>query len=209
MVLLGGFMREKKSSLGTILASVFITLIISGVGMYFGMPLLYPNVNADLTEYTDENTGNLLQTEYLEVNTIDYINDFDLNYTVVPGMEMNITTHGNSRLIVFFEGLLFLMMDSDFTGFTGYNVSLAVSGIGNSTTLISYYISSNLASFVYQSHNIHLTFDTGIIAAGGYSISVFWKSVSDNPISITSLTTEVLSNYHCPRKIYVQEFSVL
>ncbi len=173
------------------------------------MPILYPNVNADLTEYIDENTGNLVQTKSLEVNTVDYINDFNLTYIQMPGMELNITTQGNSRLIVFFEGLLFLRMDSSFTGFTGYNVTLAVSGIGNTTAFIYYYISSNLASFVDQSHNIHLTFDTGVISAEEYSISVFWKSVSNNPVSITSLTTEVQNYYHYPRMIYVQEFSVV
>lgn len=235
-------MGKNGSSIGTILASVFITLILSGAGMYFGMPLLFPNLNADLdvdNEYLDENAlneylneheyidenalnesleeneyidvdvGNLLQTKSVEVNTVDYINDFDLTYTKMPGMELNITTSGNSSLYVSLEGLFFLGMDNLFSGFTGYNISLVVSGIGNRTTMIYYYIQTSLSAFVYQSHNIYMTFDTGIISSGDYTISVYWRSVFDNPGAITTLTTEVQNAYHCPRKIYVQEFSAL
>ena len=202
-------MGKNGSSIGTILASVFITLILSGAGMYFGMPLLFPNLNADLNGDIDDNGCNLLQTKSVEVNTVDYINDFNLTYTKMPGMELDITTSGNSSLYVSLEGLFFLSLDSDFRYFTGYNISLVVSGVGNRTTMIAYYLQYNQPTFVDQAHNIYMTFDTGIISAGDYTISVYWKSVIDNPVSITSLTTEVENAYHCPRKIYVQEFSAI
>ncbi len=200
-------MGKNGSSIGTILASVFITLILSGAGMYFGMPLLFPNLNANLNGDIEEEGGNLLQTKSLEVNTVDYINDFDLTYTKMPGMELNITTSGNSSLYVSLEGLFFLGMDNLFSGFTGYNLSLVVSRIGNRTTMIFYYIQTSPSAFIYESHNIYMTFDTGTISAGDYTISVYWRSISDNPGAITTLTTEVQNAYHCPRKIYVQEFS--
>ena len=169
------------------------------------MPLIFPNLNADL----NENGGNLLQTKSVEVNSVDYINDFNLTYTKIPGMELDITTNGNSNLYVTFEGLFFLNMDDLFEGFTGYNISLVVSGVGNRTTMISYYIQNSLSSFVRQSHNIYMTYDTGIISAGNYSITAYWRSISDTPGCISSLTTEVLMSYHSIRKIYVQEFSAI
>lgn len=202
-------MGKNNSTIGTILASVFITLILTGAGMYFGMPLLFPNLNADLNGDIDDEGGNLLQTKSVEVNTVDYINDFNLTYTKMPGMELDITVSGNSSLYVSLEGLFFLSMDNLFAGFTGYNISLVVSGVGNRTTMIAYYIQTSLSAFVDQSHNIYMTFDTGIISAGDYTISVYWKSVSDNPVAITSLTTQISSKYNCPRKICVQEFSAI
>ncbi|MHA1646314.1 MAG: hypothetical protein ACTSVL_01975 [Promethearchaeota archaeon] len=66
-----------------------------------------------------------------------------------------------------------------------------------------YYIQTSLSAFVYGSHNIYMTFDTGIISAGDYTISVYWRSISDNPVAITTLTTEIENYYHSPRKIYV------
>ncbi|MHA1720441.1 MAG: hypothetical protein ACTSWX_02160 [Promethearchaeota archaeon] len=208
-------MVEKNNAIRTILASVFITLILSGVGMYFGMPLLFPNLNADLNEYKDEcnciyeDRGNLLQIKSVEVNTVDYINDFNLTYTKIPGMELDITTNGNSSLYVTLEGLFFLYMDSSFAGFTGYNISLVVSGIGNRTTIISYYTQVGPSSFFHQSHNIFITYETGIISAGNYTISAYWRSIYDTPGSITSLTTEVQNTYHSARKIFVQEFAAV
>jgi len=197
-------MSKNSSPIGTVLASVFITLILTGAGMYFGMPFIFPNLNADLN---DDAGGNLLQTKSVEVNTVDYINDFNLTYTQIPGMELDITTSGNSNLFVSLEGLFFLYMDSSFAGFTGYNVSLVVSGVGNRTTIISYYTQIGPSTYFHESHNIYMTYDTGIISAGNYTISAYWRSISDTPGSITSLTTEVQNSYHSPRKIYVQEFS--
>lgn len=197
-------MGKNNSAIGTILASVFITLILTGAGMYFGMPLIFPNLNADLNE------GSLLQTKSVEVNTVDYINDFDLTYTQMPGMELEITTSGNSSLLVSFEGLFFLGMDDLFFGYTAYNISLVVSGIGNRTTMIYYYIQTTPSAYVFLSQNIHMTFDTGIISSGDYTISVNWRSVLNTPGgSITTLTTEIENSFHSPRKIYVQEFSAL
>ena len=200
-------MGKNNSTIGTILASVFITLILAGAGMYFGMPLIFPNLNADLD---NDVGGNLLQTKSVEVNTVDYISDFNLTYTKMPGMELDITTSGNSSLYVSLEGLFFLRMDDLFSGFTGYNISLVVSGVGNRTTMIYYYIQTSPSAFVDQAHNIYITFDTGIISAGDYTISVYWRSIFDVfGGSITSLMTEIQMAYHCPRKIYVQEFSAI
>ncbi|MHA1646313.1 MAG: hypothetical protein ACTSVL_01970 [Promethearchaeota archaeon] len=105
-------MGKNGSSIGSILASIFITLILCGGGMFFGMPLIFPSLN-------DNSGGNLLQTKSVEVDTVDYINDFDLTYTKMPGMELDITTSGNSSLYVSFEGQFFLGTDNLFFGFTG------------------------------------------------------------------------------------------
>ena len=56
------------------MGSVFITLILVGAGGYFGLPLVFPNLNENLTDYvkTEDLTdggGMLLQTKSNESQT--------------------------------------------------------------------------------------------------------------------------------------------
>ncbi|WP_371805226.1 hypothetical protein [Candidatus Lokiarchaeum ossiferum] len=44
-------MSKESNSAGTIIASKLITLVITGTRMYFGFPLIFPNMTSDLSEY--------------------------------------------------------------------------------------------------------------------------------------------------------------
>jgi len=162
------------------LGSVFITLLLVGVGGYFSLPHLYPNLNEDLGDYakTDDLTdeGILLQTKYLEVKTLVFIVDTDLVEEKMPDTELNITTTGNSKLRVAFDAIFLLHLDSVFSGGTRYNLTLVLSGVRNQTTRISYFSSPSLGSTIEETYSPHINFETEILPAGTYSISVYWKS---------------------------------
>ena len=206
----------KTNAIGTILGSVFITLLLVGVGGYFALPLLYPNLNADLTNYVEEvdlgdytktedltDEGILLQTKYYENKTQIYISDTDLIEEKMPDTELNITTTGNSKLRVMFDGMFLIHMNDLFSGGTRYNITLALSGVKNQTSRISYFSSPGLGVTIEESYHPHISFETGILPAGTYSISVYWNSINNATTGSAQIFT--LDGY--PRSIYAQEIA--
>ena len=190
------------------MGSVFITLILVGAGAYFGLPALYPNLNADLGDYIEKDDltgeGILLQTKYMEVQTSsNLLRDDDQVYQKIPDTELNITTTGNSKLNVAFVGAICLQMNKDFHGYTKYNITLDISGVGNRTTRIIYLSDSGVGTKTELSDNVQISFETEILPAGTYSISVLWKST----YTIADGATFLHFNYDIPRSIYAQEIA--
>jgi len=72
-----------------------------------------------------------LQTKFNESYTASNIfwNVFD--YEKIPDTELNITTSGNSKLSITFEGVFMIRMGSTFIGDTRYNITLDISGVRN------------------------------------------------------------------------------
>ena len=201
-------LTKNNNTIGTILGSVFITLLLVGAGGYFGLPALYPNLNADLGDYVEKDDltgeGILLQTKYVEVQTSSFfIRDDDQVYQNMPDTELNITTTGNSKLNVVFIGAFFLQIYPDFFGYTKYNITLDISGVGNRTTSILYL--SHLASGIKTeiSDNVQISFETEVLPAGTYSISVLWKS----SYTIADGMTLLILKHDIPRSIYAQEIA--
>ena len=201
-------LTKNNNTIGTILGSVFITLLLVGTGAYFGLPALFPNLNADLGDYVEKDDltgeGILLQTKYVEVQTSSFfIRDDDQVYQNMPDTELNITTTGNSKLNVVFIGAFFLQIYPDFFGYTKYNITLDISGVGNRTTSILYL--SHLASGIKTeiSDNVQISFETEVLPAGTYSISVLWKS----SYTIADGMTLLILKHDIPRSIYAQEIA--
>ena len=182
----------------TIMGSVFITLILVGAGGYFGLPLLFPNLNENLTD-----NGIILQTKYYESYTPANIFWNVVDYENIPDTELNITTSGNSKLIVAFEGALMLRLGSTFIGETKYNITLDISGVGNRTTCIYSGINAAQGTDWEIPCNTHISFETGILPAGTYTISVYWSSA----IAPTSGWSQLFVLDEYPRSIYVQEIA--
>ncbi len=209
----------------TIMGSVFITLILVGAGGYFGLPLLFPNLNEDLSIYLEEEDldgyleeedldgytktedlnaeGIILQTKNNESQTAANIFWNVFAYEKIPDTGLNITTSGNSKLNVVFDGALMLRLGSTFMGDTKYNITLDILGVGNRTTAIYAGINSALGTDWEVPCNTHIFFETGILPAGTYSISIFWSSAIAPAAGWSQLF--VLDEY--PRSIYVQEIA--
>nr|QEE17960.1 hypothetical protein DSAG12_03798 [Candidatus Prometheoarchaeum syntrophicum] len=198
------------------MGSVFITLLLVGAGGYFGLPLLFPNLNDDLTSYLEEedledytktedltDDGILLQTKYNESQIGATIQSYDLVYEKIPDPELSITTGGNSKLSVAFEGVILQQLGASFVGNTIYNITLDILGVENRTTNIYYTLNSAYGATIEISRNVHISFETDILSAGTYSIALFWKSTISHPAGHSNLY--FITGY--PRSIYAQEIA--
>ena len=188
----------KNNTIGTILGSVFITLLLVGAGGYFGLPLLYPILNEDLTD-----DGIILQTKNNESQTAANIFWNVFTYEKIPDTELNITTSGNSKLIVAFEGAFMLRLGSTFSGETKYNITLDIAGIENRTTCIYSGIDTALNTDMELPCNTYISFETGILPAGTYTISVYWSSA----IAPTAGWSQLFILDEYPRSLYAQEIA--
>ncbi|QEE16263.1 hypothetical protein DSAG12_02093 [Promethearchaeum syntrophicum] len=196
-------MGTKMNTVGTILASVFITLLISGAGIYFGLPLLFPNiVNGETT-----NGEVVIQSKYQEFNSSDQIRDDDLIPSKMLDTEMNITTQGNTKLSVSFDVQLTLLLSDNFNGGAFYHITLQIEGVKNETVELSEYYNGPIGELVQYTKYIEISFETGNLPASTYNISVLWNSKFAGLTSST-LYVVVYPVDNCYRTISAQEIMV-
>ena len=94
----------------TIIASVFITIIIISPVVYFVLPLLYPGMK-------EGGTGEcvLLQSVIGTFSSQAVLFDENLTSTLIPDTELTITTQGNSYLAITFNSFAMIVLDILFT----------------------------------------------------------------------------------------------
>ena len=165
-------MAKKSNTVGIIFASVFITLIISGAGIYFGLPLLYPNIVNNETL----NNEVVVQSKYQEINSTDLLWDYNLTPKLMKDTEMNITTQGNTKLSVSFDAQFELLLVDTFEYTAYYNITLQIEGVKQETIRISEYRGEPIVGEEHLFIYLQISFETGILPAGTYDISVIWYS---------------------------------
>ena len=165
-------MAKKSNTVGIIFASVFITLIISGAGIYFGLPLLYPNIVNNETL----NNEVVVQSKYQEINSTDLLWDYNLTPKLMKDTEMNITTQGNTKLSVSFDAQFELLLVDTFEYTAYYNITLQIEGVKQETIRISEYRGEPIVGEEHLFKYLQISFETGILPAGTYDISVIWYS---------------------------------
>ncbi len=222
-------MSKNSNQIGTILASVFITLIISGAGMYFGLPLLYPNLSEDFSNYVQSeelddyvqseelddfvrenetsNSGILVQSQYYEINTMDSIEDNDRIAEPIENTTLDFTTQGGTKLKVSFDAVFLLRLFTGYSSSTMYNITLSVKGIQNKSVGIRYHSGPVLSVGSDMTDSLHISFETATLSAGTYSILAYWNSEKDVP-SVTTLLYTSHSEMKYPRSIFVEEITV-
>ena len=213
-------MANKSNTVGTIFASVFITLILSGTGMYFGLPLVYPNLanndsdivtQDDLDDYVlkNETLNNevVVQSKYHENNSTEVIWDYDLTPSVMPGTELNITTQGNTKLSVSFDAQFELTLVNAFDGGAFYDIKLQIEGVKQETFKILEYHGEPIVGQTENSIYVQISFETGILPAGTYNISVLWCSVL-NTAQLSRLSVGIYLGDNSFRTISAQEILV-
>ena len=165
-------MAKKSNTVGIIFASVFITLIISGAGIYFGLPLLYPNIVNNETL----NNEVVVQSKYQEINSTDLLWDYNLTPKLMKDTEMNITTQGNTKLSVSFDAQFELLLVDTFEYTAYYNITLQIEGVKQETVRIAEYRGEPIVGEEHLFIYLQISFETGILPAGTYDISVIWYS---------------------------------
>ncbi|WP_371806098.1 hypothetical protein [Candidatus Lokiarchaeum ossiferum] len=193
-------MSNKPNTLGIIIASVLITLVATGTGMYFGLPLLFPNLTADLSEY-DQSEGILLQTQYAEFTQYLSVSDSDLVPEIMTGTNLSITTQGSSKLHVTFTENFVARFGPSFSGDAIFNVTLSIVGIQNKT--LSMLESRMSATGTQEQHNrfVQITLETTTLPAATYSVIMYWYSTQDPTGSAYLFTYD-------SRALYAQEIAV-
>ena len=186
-----------KSVIGAMLGSILITIgIIWGLG-FFGF---FPGVDTKNT---------VIQTKYGEWNSPAYIFDNQLTYVKMAGTELNVTTSGNSRLLVSFSAMSVMTLDAAFTYRAGYNVSLIVENGGNRTIQVDYYDGASTAyGFIRQiSMDLYINYLTPKLPAGTYTVNLYWKSGFDATGTQNSLSVAHMggTGYNFTRTLLVQE----
>jgi hypothetical protein len=126
--------------------------------------------------------------------------------------ELNITTNGNSSLLVSFSAMSIITLDVAFTFRAGYNVSLIVENGGNRTIEVDYYDGGAAYGSIRQiSMDLYINYLTPKLPAGTYTVNVYWKSGYDATGTQNSLSVAHMggsTDYNFTRTLLVQELRV-
>lgn len=187
---------SSKSVIGGMIGSILITL-----GLVWGLAFVgfLPGVDTK---------NSVLQTKYGEWNSPAYILDNQLTYVKMPDTELTLTINTNSKLLVTFSAMAIMTLDAAFTGRIGYNISLVVENVGNRTIQANYYDGAPATSYIRQiSLNLFINYMTRNLAAGTYTVDLYWNSGYDAPGTQNSLSVAHLgaTPFNFTRTLIVQE----
>ena len=178
-----------------IIASVAISILILAPTTYFVLPLLYP----------DMKDGGTVQFAYEEFDDRAFILDDVDTFELINQTTLSITTSGKSFLsLLYAMPAVFSIVDT-MTGAIQIEIALTVSGAGNRTTKVAYYRQlSTPGSYSEIPADVTITYVTGELSAGTYTISVYWKSIWPSS-GANSLITNNPPNFDYARSLTVEE----
>ncbi|UYP45946.1 hypothetical protein NEF87_002231 [Candidatus Lokiarchaeum ossiferum] len=204
--------------MGQLLGAIFLSVIITGSGMYIAFPYLYPTLksdNADLVTQDDikdfitadnltADEGILLQSKYQQFTDHAYIQSSQTSLLEIPGTKMNITIQENSRISAVFSTPTSLSLTSTADRVISFQIILAIEGVGNiSTLVISVDDENDISYYRIRTDHIHLYYETEELPAGVYNIQTFYKSFIDASGGALMLSDNPEKDY--PRILLVQE----
>ncbi len=154
-------------------ASVITSILILAPVTYFVLPLLYPNMNNDVN-------GIVLQSEYFVFDSEARIFDNELTYKMMNATTCLIETQGNSSLTILFSAVAVMSLNSAWTEKSEYIINLVIEGIGDKAILHAFHDAGPVhGAYRIITYDITISFDTGILTAGTYNITVYWRSTVD------------------------------
>ena len=137
------------------------------------MPVLYPSINNDAQVI-------LLQSEYILFETEARIYDHELTFQMMDNTTWLIDTQGSSSLNILFTAVGTISVNSAWREKAEFIVDVVVEGVGNKAILHGFH-DDGPAHGAYRliTYDISINLDTGILTAGSYNISVYWRSTVD------------------------------
>ena len=132
---------------------------------------------------------------------MDDVDTFEL----INQTTLSITTSGKSFLsLLYAMPAVFSIVDT-MTGAIQIEIALTVSGAGNRTTKVAYYRQlATPGSYSEIPADVTITYVTGELSAGTYTISVYWKSIWPSS-GANSLITNNPPNFDYARSLTVEE----
>ncbi len=181
--------------------SVLVSILILAPATYFLMPILYPNMKNDVT---DEVTGILLQSKYFVFDSEARISDHELTFIMMNGTTCLIQTQGNSSLTILFSTVAVMSLNSAWREKAEYIIDLVIEGVGNKAILHAFH-DDGPAHGAYRvlTYDVTISLDTGILTAGTYNISVYWRSTVDGIGTNSFYIYDPTNNYL--RSLLIQE----
>lgn len=206
-------------------SSILITSIISvviGAGIaYVGIPAVDPTYNTEsmtatqtisqtVTQTVSTPQTGVIQEKVKSWQDESYISDSQLSWQLMNQTQYNFTTSGNSYIVVQFSAPYLVYLDPTFTGAARWEVSLVISGQGNTTVRIEFSDAGPATgSWRELTYSPTLSMMTGKLPAGTYTCSVYWRSIFDsaglNQLIVSSHNQA--STYHYDRWMIVQEIA--
>jgi hypothetical protein len=156
-----------NSSGGAIAASVLITLVLVGAGLYFGLPYLYPNVKNE--------AGDVVQVKTEVFKTVCKCYDNEMTQKPMNGTTISITTKGGSYLIAEFSTTLLIQIDGTFgaSDWVSFNITMAITGTKNYSTNMEF---GNVNAGEWRTFPFLLRAVTPELEQGSYNITMYWFS---------------------------------
>ncbi|MHA2086931.1 MAG: hypothetical protein ACW972_01555 [Promethearchaeota archaeon] len=193
----------KKGLVGGIIASILLSVMITGGLSFFVLPIIYPNM-IQTPSFEDE--GIVLQSVYAEFNTSAIIAYDNITFQKIPDTEASITIQENSTISVTFNAIFMLILNSSYSGSCVYNISLVVNGYGNQTYTIAY-LKDGIGQRVIPI-NLYVTFITSPLSAGPYLVEVYLKSYiginNDHSLALNKVMGQYFEN---PRSLLLLELA--
>ena len=163
---------NSSGSGGTIFASVLITLVVVGAGIYIGLPYLYPNIN----KTTPTPTGLITQIQSVQSTSGCAITDANTTLSGIPNMALNFTIGNQSRIQAVYQTTVQLYIPFNVAGDFRFNISISIKGVGTQTTMIEYFLDADTTAPLYISQPISLELLTMPLLAGTYIANMTWVS---------------------------------
>ena len=175
-------------------ASVIVSLLIMAPLAYFVLPVLYP----------DMKDGGTVQLVYQEFNATAYILDSTNDFELINQTSLTISTQGESQLSILYVMQCVLSLGYNMYGAVHYEIALVVSGVGNRTLKVAYYHQYDTGNYTEIPADVTINYVTGTLAAGNYTIGVYWRSVYD-AVGGNSLIAHTTPNYEYVRTLQIEE----
>ena len=193
-------------------SSIIITALvffIVGAGIaYVGIPTVEPTYNANTTTVTQTVTQSqtgIIQETLSSWQDLAVINDNQLTWSLMNKAQVNFTISSNSYILAQFNAPYLVYLDPTFTGAARWEVSLVISGIGNTTARIEFSDNSAATNQWRQiTFSPTLSLMTGKLSAGTYNCSVWWRSLI-NPTGTNQLIVSNGNTYKYDRSMLLQE----
>jgi len=172
--------KGSNGAAGAIILSIILFAGV-GAGAYFGLPYFFPGMGTPAYVFQ-------------EFDNEIVIDDEDLAWQNLTGIEVNFTKQHDSRIEATFNSLLMLVYLSDDR--MVYEISLCVENAGNRTTYVGY--SDGGAQSVREvTTSFILTYTTRILPAGTYRVYVMARSLYDlDPETGNALFNNVFVDYN-------------
>lgn len=169
------------AGVGAVIISVLLSAMVTGAGMYFGLPYIFPNVQGDQEI--------VLQEKYLELDSMAYNYDYYLTWTyhLINQTSLEITTQGNSKIAARFSATAFLTLSDDFYNHTIFDILLSVNGVKDQRVTVWYFRATTESYYTQITQHVYTELVTDTLPAGTYNINVYWRSRWD-PAGLTQLS---------------------